>query len=191
MKKFDQTSKGKKVKQSQTIRKDDQKDNGRGNAGAAKDSMTSEEDEADLAKVKEAREALKAKLNKSKTTRASQQLSNTIATEINPPTKEMRNWVSVSNKISKKDMEKIDVSKDKSGTIDIDKQKEIYLGGDDDELVGFYNSDDEIDFENFKKSGKSSGSQNKYGLFSKLTSALKNVTGNKVLTEEDIEPILK
>ena len=34
--------------------------------------------------------------------------------------KELRTWVSVSDKISKKDMEKIDVSKDKGGEMDID-----------------------------------------------------------------------
>lgn len=66
----------------------------------------------------------------------------------------MRTWVGVSNKITKKDMEKFDVSTYKGGEIDLDRQKEIYLGGDNDVLEGFYNSDDEIDFENFKKGGK-------------------------------------
>lgn len=70
--------------------------------------------------------------------------------------KEMRSWVGVSDKVSAKTMEQIDVSLNKGGEIDIDKQKEIYLGGDDDELEGFYNSDDEIDFENFVKKGKGS-----------------------------------
>jgi hypothetical protein len=60
----------------------------------------------------------------------------------------------VSNKITKKDLEKIDVSTVKGGEIDLDRQKEIYLGGDNDVLEGFYNSDDEIDFENFKKGSK-------------------------------------
>jgi hypothetical protein len=66
----------------------------------------------------------------------------------------MRNWVSVNEKISKKDMDKIDVSKEKGGTIDIDRQKEIYLSGENEVLEGFYNTDDEIDFENFKKGKK-------------------------------------
>jgi hypothetical protein len=68
--------------------------------------------------------------------------------------KVMRNWMGVSDKISKKDMEKIDVSLIKGGEIDIEHQKEIYLGGDNDVLEGFYNSDDEVDFENFKKGKK-------------------------------------
>ena len=100
-----------------------------------------------------------------------------------------RNWMGISTKISAKDMEKIDQSLHKGDEIDIDKQKEIYLGGDDDELEGFYNSDDEIDFENFKK-GKNSG-KGSSGIFSKLTSAFQNITGNKVLSQEDVEPILK
>lgn len=85
-------------------------------------------------------------------------------------------------------MEKIDVSLNKGGEIDIDRQKDIYLGGDDDVLEGFYNSDDDIDFDNIKRGskGKSSG-----GLFNRITSAFQNVTGNKVLVEEDIQPILK
>ena len=95
----------------------------------------------------------------------------------------------VSDKVSKKDMEMVDKSLDKDGTIDIDRQKELYLGGDGDELEGFYNSDDEIEFENFKKGKK--GQQGKTGLFSKLTSAFQNLTGNKVLTEADVQPVLK
>jgi signal recognition particle receptor subunit alpha len=102
----------------------------------------------------------------------------------------MRSWVSVSDKVSKKDMEKIDVSKEKGGDIDIDRQKEIYLGGDNDVLEGFYNSDDEIDFENFKKGGKKA-SVSGGGLFSKLTSAFQTFAGNKVLNEEDVENVLK
>ncbi len=104
----------------------------------------------------------------------------------------MRNWVSVSDKVSKKDMEKIDVSLVKGGDIDIDRQKEIYLGGDQDVLEGFYNSDDDIDFENFNNKGKKGTSTSGGGgLFSKLTNAFQSVAGNKVLTEEDIEDVLK
>lgn len=51
-------------------------------------------------------------------------------------------------------MDKIDQSKDKNGEIDIQRQKDIYLGGDDDELEGFYNSDEDIDFEKITKKKK-------------------------------------
>lgn len=81
----------------------------------------------------------------------------------------MRNWMNVKQNISKKDMDKIDLSNDKEGTIDIDKQKEIYLSGENEVLEGFYNSDDEIDFENFKKGKKGQAATG--GIFSKLTSA--------------------
>jgi len=81
----------------------------------------------------------------------------------------MRTWVGYSDKVSAKQMESIDLSKEKGGDIDIDKQKEIYLGGDDDVLEGFYNSDDEIDFENFKN--KRSNTKQGGGIFSKLTNA--------------------
>lgn len=102
----------------------------------------------------------------------------------------MRNWVTASSKVTKKDMEKIDVSKDKSNMIDIDHQKSIYLGGDDDILEGFYNSDDEVDFENFKRGGTKKGGSGG-GLFSKLTSAFQSIAGNKVLNEEDVDQVLK
>ncbi len=101
----------------------------------------------------------------------------------------MRTWVGISNKITKKDMEKIDVSTVKGGEIDLDRQKEIYLGGDNDVLEGFYNSDDDIDFENFKRGGKKQTKGG--GLFSKLTSAFQSIAGNKVLDEDDIDQVLK
>ena len=66
-------------------------------------------------------------------------------------------------------MDKIDLSVVKDGQIDIQRQKDIYLGGDNDELEGFYNTDEEVDFENFKR-GKKNQKQGG-GLFSKLTNA--------------------
>lgn len=70
----------------------------------------------------------------------------------------------------------------------MEKYKDIYTGGDNDVFEGFYNSDEELDFENFKKGKKA---QQGGGLFGKLTDAFKNYTGNKVLVLEDVEPILK
>jgi hypothetical protein len=116
-----------------------------------------EDNEEENAKVRDAREALKNRFSKKPTSGKGTSTSTKNDTPSDTTTgngKEMRTWVSVSDKISKKDMEKIDVSKDKTGEIDIDRQKEIYLGGDNDVLEGFYNSDEEIDFENFKRGGK-------------------------------------
>ena len=141
--------------------------------------------------MKDAREALKNRFTK-KPTSLKKELSVQDTTSASPSDgKEMRTWVSVSDKISKKDMDKIDVSKVKGGEIDIDRQKEIYLGGDNDVLEGFYNSDDEIDFENFKRGNKKQGGKGGGGLFSKLTSAFQSIAGNKVLDEEEINQVLK
>lgn len=85
----------------------------------------------------------------------------------------------------------VDQSLDKTGEIDIEKVKKEYLEGADEDLEGFYNSDDEIDFENFKKGKKGGKGSSGGGIFSKLTNAFQNITGNKVLSHEDVEPILK
>jgi hypothetical protein len=82
----------------------------------------------------------------------------------------MRSWGEVKHNISAKDLAGVDVNPDKTnGVEDIEEMKKNYLGGDDDELEGFYNSDDEIDFENFKKSKKTT--TQKSSIFGKLTSA--------------------
>lgn len=54
--------------------------------------------------------------------------------------------------ITKDDMDAVDFSLDKGEGDDIDAKKKEFLGGDDDDLkqLGFYDSDDEIDFSNFK-----------------------------------------
>lgn len=117
--------------------------------------------------------------------------SSSGATDVSPDGKEMRSWVKVSDKVSKKDMEKNDMSIVKGGEIDVARQKEIYLGGDNDVLDGFYESDDEIDFDNLKKSAKKGSQKQSGGLFSKLTNAFQSIAGNKVLSEEDVEAVLK
>jgi signal recognition particle receptor subunit alpha len=98
--------------------------------------------------------------------------------------------------ITEKDMNAIDFSVSKEGTDDIDAKKKEFLGGDDDDLrqLGFYDSDDEIDFANFKignKTNEEVEDATTNSIFGRLTSAFKNLTGNKVLTKADIEPILK
>ena len=79
-----------------------------------------------------------------------------------------RQWFTVSDKVSKKDMDKVDISKYKNDSICVSKYREIYGGGENDQFEGFYNSDEDVDFENFKKGKKASQGG---GLFSKLTSA--------------------
>lgn len=100
--------------------------------------------------------------------------------------------MNINEKITKKDMDKIDVSTHKGGEMNLEEQKKIYLGGDDEPLEGFLNDDDVIDFDKLSKNNQSkSSSSSSSSIFGRLTSAFKNVTGNKVLEEKDIEPILK
>jgi hypothetical protein len=57
-----------------------------------------------------------------------------------------RRWVTVTDKVDKKAMENVDVSLVKSdGKVDLEKEMEKYLGGDDEVLAGFLNSDDEVE----------------------------------------------
>ncbi len=54
--------------------------------------------------------------------------------------------MTVTDKVDKKAMENVDVSLVKSdGKVDLEKEMEKYLGGDDEVLAGFLNSDDEVE----------------------------------------------
>ena len=75
--------------------------------------------------MKEAREALKNRFSKSQTQgarRMTQTDASSSPTKANTSSgKEMRSWVGVSDKVSAKTMEQIDVSLNKGGEIDIDR----------------------------------------------------------------------
>lgn len=62
---------------------------------------------------------MKNKLNKSKSIKEDKQSEG----EEEEREDRRRTWVGVSNKVSKKDMEKIDVSKDKGGEIDVNRAR--------------------------------------------------------------------
>lgn len=193
MRSFNQTKKGEKAKSKDTTNGDNF---GRSQTMAGGRNSDDRVEEEKTAAVSAAREALKNRFkapsgNKSGNKNSNLLHSNTTLDSQTSGGKEMRNWVGVSDKITKKDLDKIDVSTHKGGEIDLDHQKSIYLGGDDDVLEGFYNSDDEIDFENFKLGNKKGGKKQGGGLFSKLTNAFQNIAGNKVLTEDDVEEVLK
>lgn len=96
--------------------------------------------------------------------------------------------MTVSDKVDKKAMDSIDVSQVKSdGQVDLEREMEKYLGGDDEVLAGFFNSDDEPEGINVAD-GKQQASTK--GFFGKITSAFQQITGNKVMTHEDMQPIL-
>ena len=63
-----------------------------------------------------------------------------------------------------------------------------YLGGDDEVLKGFYESDDEIEFDSINPDSQASNANTSF--FGRIASAFQSVAGNKVLTREDMEPIL-
>jgi hypothetical protein len=47
------------------------------------------------------------------------------------------------------------MAKDKDQTLDLDFHKSQYLGGDDDKFEGILDSDDDIDFDTYKKKSNS------------------------------------
>ena len=86
-------------------------------------------------------------------------------------------------------MEKFDLSIQKENCVDLQAEMEKYLGGDDDVLQGFLDSDDDsmplFDSINPLKP------QEQKSIFGRLASAFQSVTGNKQLTREDMDPILR
>ena len=101
-------------------------------------------------------------------------------------TKEARKWNDNSGKIDKKTIEGLDKSEKKNESeSDLNKKQELFnsqvLGPDDQNNTNF----DDRDFYQIQED------QHKpTGIFSKFTSALKNYIGNKVLTKEDLKPVM-
>ena len=94
--------------------------------------------------------------------------------------KEKRDWGGPSKKVDLKVMESLNKSKEKNNDPNNEEAQEIFnsrvLGEGDPETI------DDSDF--YGKEHKSTG------IFGKLTSALKNYIGNKVLTNEDLKPVM-
>ena len=101
----------------------------------------------------QARANLKKKFNRSKThsskNSSSQLLDQPEEQKIETsPTKAKRNWVTVSNKVDAKALARVNVNEDKAATeINLEEEMKKYLGGEDEVLKGFYESDDEIEFD--------------------------------------------
>lgn len=81
------------------------------------------------------------------------------------------------------------MSTNKDQGIDLKAEMEKYLGGDDEVLAGFLDSDDDtipaFDSINPQKQ------QEQKSIFGRLTSAFTSAMGNKQLTREDMDPILR
>jgi signal recognition particle receptor subunit alpha len=107
------------------------------------------------------------------------------------PKKQARNWDSDYTAVTTENLNKYDHSTTKpSDEIEIETKKNIFSGPAepdllDDRSIDENMSDREIEEEEVVKASK------KTGLFSRLTSSLKNFIGNKVLTEEDLENTMK
>ena len=63
--------------------------------------------------------------------------------------------------------------------------RELYLGGENDKIEGFIESDAESSDDDTRPQATKSK-----GLFSRLSSSIKNLTGNKVITNEELESLL-
>ena len=62
--------------------------------------------------------------------------------------KKSRTWVSISNKVDKKALNAVIVNKDEDANkVNLEAEMNKYLGGDDEVLKGFYESDEEIQFD--------------------------------------------
>lgn len=63
--------------------------------------------------------------------------------------KEGRTWHTIQTKVDKKALQKVDVSeyKEENSKVDLEAEMEKYLGGDNDVLKGFLESDDEPMFD--------------------------------------------
>ena len=63
--------------------------------------------------------------------------------------KELRRWVTISDKVDKKLMDSVVVNKDDKSAheVNLEAEMEKYLGGDDEVLKGFYDSDEEVEFD--------------------------------------------
>jgi len=85
-------------------------------------------------------------------------------------TKTERKWVTISEKVDKKAMASVIVNADDEAAhkVNIEAEMEKYLGGDDEVLKGFYDSDEEVQFDSI---GTSAASGSSKSLFGRLTSA--------------------
>jgi len=82
----------------------------------------------------------------------------------------MRNWVRINDKVDAKAMNSVLVNEDESASqMNLEAEMEKYLGGDDEVLKGFYDSDDEIQFDSINPDSQVSTSGQ--SIFSRITGA--------------------
>lgn len=107
-------------------------------------------------------------------------------------------------RVTMKDIDDMDMTVKKSAEeAAADEQEKIaqmrkeFMSGEDEDLtkIGFVDSDDEVDFTNFRKfdekNEKIDAEPAKPSLFSRLTGAFQDYTGNRTMTRADLAPILE
>lgn len=107
--------------------------------------------------------------------------------------KQKTTW-GTTDKISSSKMNSLDFSSTKGGDDDVEAAKKQYLGDAPDGLEGQFIAEDasiseESDEDDDDENDKNKKPQSR-GLLSRFTSSIKNVTGNMVLTAEDLNPML-
>ena len=86
------------------------------------------------------------------------------------PKKTQRNWVTISDKVDAKAMKSVNVNEDESAArVNLEAEMEKYLGGDDEVLKGFYDSDEEVQFDSINPDSQASNAGQSF--FGRLTSA--------------------
>ena len=122
--------------------------------------------------VMDARAKLAARFKRSKTQKSesSNQLITDEEVKVESPSKPMRNWVRINDKVDAKAMNSVLVNEDESASqMNLEAEMEKYLGGDDEVLKGFYDSDDEIQFDSINPDSQVSTSGQ--SIFSRITGA--------------------
>lgn len=107
--------------------------------------------------------------------------------------KEKTFWTTPKETVTAKDMKMLDNSKLQSSESQDQAFRDKYLGGEEEKLEGFYDSgqDDassEEEPEEIEEIPKKTAKTR--GFFARISDGLKNITGNKVITDEDIESLL-
>ena len=84
-----------------------------------------------------------------------------------------RKWVTISNKVNKKDMNSVvvNLADEDAQRVNIEAEMEKYLGGEDEVLQGFYESDEEVKFDSIGSGSSAAASTSGQSLFSRLTGA--------------------
>ena len=71
--------------------------------------------------------------------------------------KARRNWVTASDKADAKALKNVLVNEDESASkVNLEAEMEKYLGGDDEVLKGFYESDEEVQFDSINPDSQAS-----------------------------------